>query len=214
MASCCDPSGILRVFNEAQARKDARSYRRRGLDGEARRVVDFLVARGVRGATVLEVGGGIGALQIELLRKGAARAANVELSPAYEPVARELAAENGVGDRIKRQVADFAVENAAVPAADAVVMHKVVCCYPDMPGLVRPAAKRARRWLVLTFPADRWWIRAGLAIVNLGQAIFRSSFRAFVHDPRAIVAVAEREGLRVAAWDRGPVWHLLALERA
>jgi hypothetical protein len=214
MTSCCDPNGILRVFNEAQARKDARSYRRRGLDAEARRIVDFLVARGIGGGTVLEIGGGIGALQIELLRAGAARAANVELSPAYEPVALELATEHRVDDRVDRRVADFALDNAGVTSADAVVLHKVVCCYPDMPGLVLPAARHALRLLVLTFPADRWWIRAGLALVNLGQAVFRNPFRAFVHDPRAILAVAEREGLRVAVSDRGLVWQMLALERA
>jgi magnesium-protoporphyrin O-methyltransferase len=213
MTSCCDPKGILRVFNEAEARKDARGYRRSGLDAEGRRVVDFLLTHGARGANVLEVGGGIGAIQIELLRAGAAHATNVELSPAYETIASELATEHGVADRIDRRVADFAVDHAGVGPADAVVLHKVVCCYPDMPGLVRPAAERARRWLVLTFPVDRWWVRAGLRLVNFGMAIFRNPFRAFVHDPRAMVEIAERAGLRTAATHRGPVWQLLALER-
>jgi magnesium-protoporphyrin O-methyltransferase len=202
------------VFNEAQARKDARGYRRSGLDAEAQRVLNFLVARGIRGADVLEIGGGIGSLQIELLRAGAARAANVEVSPAYEPIAVELATEHGVRDRVDRRVADFAVDNARVGPADAVVLHKVVCCYPDMSGLVRPAAERARRWLVLTFPADRWWTHVGLGVVNLGLMIFRNPFRAFVHDPRAIIAVAEGEGLRTAVSHRGLLWQMVALERA
>ena len=40
--------------------------------------------------TVLEVGGGVGAIQLELLRAGAAGTTNVELSAAYEPYAAEL----------------------------------------------------------------------------------------------------------------------------
>jgi magnesium-protoporphyrin O-methyltransferase len=201
------------MFGRKQAEADARDYRRKGLDAEARRVVDFLVARGIGGGTVLEIGGGVGAIQIELLRAGARRAANVEISPAYEPIALELAREHGMAERVERRVADFAHENTEVAPADAVVMHKVVCCYPDMPGLVRPAAARARRWLVLTFPAGRWWIRAGLRLVNLGQAIFRSPYRAFAHDPQAIVAIAESAGLRQAFARRGLLWQLVALER-
>ena len=45
---------------------------------------------GLEGATVLEIGGGVGEIQIELLKSGAARAVNLELSPAYEAEATEL----------------------------------------------------------------------------------------------------------------------------
>ena len=48
------------------------------------RLVGFLGEAGVGGATVLEVGGGVGGIRIELLRRGAERSVNLELSPAYE----------------------------------------------------------------------------------------------------------------------------------
>jgi hypothetical protein len=47
-------------------------------------MVDFLEQRGIAGASVLEVGGGVGEIHLELLRRGATRAVNLELSPAYE----------------------------------------------------------------------------------------------------------------------------------
>jgi hypothetical protein len=47
-------------------------------------MVGFLEESGIEGATVLEVGGGVGEIQIELLRRGAERSVNLELSPAYE----------------------------------------------------------------------------------------------------------------------------------
>ena len=53
-------------------------------------MVEFLEQRGVEGATVLEIGGGVGEIQIELLKRGATRAANLELSPAYEEEAKRL----------------------------------------------------------------------------------------------------------------------------
>src|SRR5437899_74654 len=158
MASCCDPNGLTGMFDEKHARSKARRYRRDGLDAEARRIVEFLDER-IAGRTLLEVGGGIGAIHLELLRRGASNAENVELPPGYEAVALDLATERGVADRIVRRVADFAVDNASASAADIVVLNRVVCCYPDMPALVGPAARLTKRWLVLTFPADRWWVR-------------------------------------------------------
>jgi magnesium-protoporphyrin O-methyltransferase len=213
MASCCDPNGLSRVFGKDQAKADARSYRRRGLDREAREIVDDLVARGIAGATVLEVGGGVGAIEIELLREGAASAENIEISPGYEATARELASERGLASRMGHRVADFATDHDAVAPADVVIMHKVVCCYPNMPALVRPAAERARRWLVLTFPAAHWWIRMGLALMNAGQALTRSSYRSFFHEPRTILAIAREAGLRPVLLRRGLIWQVVALER-
>ena len=71
-------------FDERFARRLANRYRRRGLDRTSRRLVAFLEGQGVEGATVLEVGGGVGEIQLELLKRGAARTVNLELSPAYE----------------------------------------------------------------------------------------------------------------------------------
>ena len=63
-------------------------------------MVQFLHAVGVEGASVLEIGGGIGEIGVELLQAGAARAQNPELSPADQEPARTLAVLAGVqGDR-------------------------------------------------------------------------------------------------------------------
>ena len=214
MPACCDPNGLGNRFGAKRADADARAYLSRGLDRDERRVVAFLDGRGVAGATVLEIGGGVGAMQVDLLHAGAAHTYNVEISPHYEKSARGIAEQSGVADRVERVVADFAAVAAAVPPADAVILHKVVCCYPDMPGLVRPAAERARPWLVLTFPADRWWIRAGLRAANAVQTLVGSRYRVVFHEPLEIQAVAERTGLHRVVDQRGFFWQFLVLERA
>jgi hypothetical protein len=94
------------------------------------------------------------------------------------------------------------------------VLHRVVCCYPDLPGLLRPAADHARRWLVLTFPAERRWIRWGARLVDIAQRLFRSRFRLFFHEPSAILGIARAAGLRPVLDQRGLFWQTLALERA
>ncbi|MBW3592601.1 MAG: SAM-dependent methyltransferase [Actinobacteria bacterium] len=211
--TCCSGHGHADFFSEKTAQRDARRYRRRGLDAAGERLVGFLRERGVEGATVLEVGGGVGAIQLELLKAGAARATNVELSPAYEEHAAALAREAGLDHRVERRLFDFAARADDVDAADVVVLHKVVCCYPDYRSLVGAAAARARGDFVLTFPRDEWWTRAGCRAINALQRVRGHAFRAYVHPPIAVLAAAGEEGLRRVRRDRDAVWLFEALAR-
>ncbi|MDQ2913869.1 MAG: SAM-dependent methyltransferase [Chloroflexota bacterium] len=139
MASCCNPRGCDQFFSPRFARRMAKRYRKRGLDKTAQRMVEFLEQRGIEGATVLEVGGGVGEIQIELLKRGAARTVNLELSSAYDAEAERLLREAGLEERAERRLHDIAVEPDAVEPADVVVLHRVVCCYPDYERLLGAA---------------------------------------------------------------------------
>jgi magnesium-protoporphyrin O-methyltransferase len=212
VSSCCRPESYGAFFSEKAARRALRRYRRRGLDALSERMATVAREHGVRGATLLEVGGGIGALEVELLRAGAEKATNVELSPEYEDAAAELAREHGVEKRIERRIGDF-VSEADVPAADAVVLNRVVCCYPDYEALVGTAAERTRRLLVFSFPRERLLVRAAFGLMNLWLRLIRNDFRGFVHPARAMLEVAQRRGLNPVVRHRGFFWQLAALER-
>src|SRR5207253_8885910 len=188
MRDCCSPKGYRWVFSERSARAEARKYRRKGLDGTSRQIVDFLKTQGVEGRTVLEVGGGIGAIQIELLKAGAARAVSVELTPTYEDVAAGLLSDAGLTDRVERKVMDFAQAASQVDGADVVIMNRVICCYPDMPLLAGAAADHARRMLVMSYPTGARWMRVGLGLGNLVLWLLRLGLHVFVHPPRAMIA--------------------------
>src|SRR4051794_21537986 len=128
MSGCCEPRVYERMFGAKQARLDAARYRKRGLRGSSLDLVEL--AGDVSGESILEVGGGVGAIELELLAAGAARATDVELSGEYEEEAQKLISERGVGDRVERRLGDFVAER--VEPHDVVVMHRVVCCYPDV----------------------------------------------------------------------------------
>lgn len=208
---CCRPEAYGAVFSERSAHRALRRYRRRGLDRISVRIARLVRDQGVDG-TVLEAGGGIGALGIELLEAGAERATNVELSPAYEDAATELAREHGLEDRVERKIGDFVTEDE-VGAADAVVMNRVVCCYPDYEALVGTAADRARRLLVFSFPRENVLVRAAFGVMNLWLRLTGTDFRGFVHPVNAMLEVAEERGLRPVAHHRGLFWQLAALSR-
>ena len=213
MAGCCSRQGYDAFFTEKIARRDARTYRRSGLDANARRIVGFVARRGVEGATVLDVGGGNGALGLELLKAGAARAITVELSSSYDVTAMELAREAGFADRVERQTLDFAEAATTLPEADVVVMHRVVCCYPDGEALVAAAAGRARRLLAFSYPRRAWWTRLGAALVNVFLAARRMEYRAYIHPPARLIRAAEEQGLSLTYEHEGPLWWITGFER-
>jgi hypothetical protein len=211
--SCCQPDEYDRIFDEKKARAKARDYARKGLTGHGRRIADFVRSKTPPGYTLLEIGGGIGDVQLELLGDGAARAINVELATQYEGVAAELIRERGFDERVERRLGDFVRESGTVPSADVVIMNRVVCCYPDAEALVGAAADHSRRFLVMTLPVDRWWTRAGLGVANVLFKIKSNGFRAYVHSTRAVLSTARHHGMRVAKHRRGLIWQLIALER-
>ena len=178
-----------------------------------RRIVDFCAARDDEGATVLEIGGGVGDLQIELLRRGAAEATNLELVESYDEQARQLAIEAGTADRMHRRQVDIAVAPDAVESADFVILHRVVCCYPDYERLLGAAADHARRALVFSHPPRNPVSRTVLGLQNAWFRVTGNSFRIFAHPPEAMVDVARSRGLDLV-YRQGRLWHIKGLERA
>jgi magnesium-protoporphyrin O-methyltransferase len=213
MSDCCTPKGYRTIFSEKSAAGEAKRYRRRGLDGTTRRIFDLIQKRGVQGKTLLEVGGGVGAIEIELLKAGMANAVNVELTPTYESAAGRLIGEAGLAGRVQRKVMDFTEAGEEVGTADVVVMNRVICCYPDMPKLAAAAAEHALEVLVMSFPNDRWWSQLGLSFGNFLFGLFRIQFRVFLHPPAQILDAVEQHGFKTRANNRGLLWQVAVLER-
>ena len=212
--SCCRSGACEQMFSPRTARRSLERYRSKGLDEIERRIVASAKEAGVQGARVLEIGGGIGVIQAELLQVGAATGEIVELVVAYEPYARELASDKGLSDRVTFRVVDLVEDPDGVEPADVVVLNRVVCCSPDGIELTGIAGRLARRTLVLSYPRDVVWVRLGVGLINLGQRLFGRSFRAFVHSPAKLRAAVEEQGLRATDLGRTAFWEYSTLERA
>jgi hypothetical protein len=213
MSSCCC-QGVDEMFGERTARHDLRRYHKRGPSRPTRMLLDAIGGEGIEGASVLDIGGGIGAIQQELLDAGADHATSVEASAAYLRAAREEAERRGTADRVSYHAGDFVELADGVEPADVVTLDRVICCYPDVEALVGRSADRALRVYGLVYPRDTWWVRLGVRAVNLGMRLGRRAFRVHVHRTSAVDAVARRRGLtpklrRVA----GPVWQVALYTR-
>jgi 16S rRNA G966 N2-methylase RsmD len=210
---CCNSRGCDKFFTPRLARRAAKRYRKKGLDPTARRMVDFLESRGIEGATVLEIGGGVGEIQIELLKAGAQRAVNLELSPAYDEQAERLLQEAALEGRVDRRLHDIAVDPDGVEPADIVLMHRVVCCYPDYERLLGAAAQRTRRLLVFSYPPRNALSRVIVSAENFVFRLLRKEYRSFTHPPAAMMGVLAERGLRRTFARHTLVWQVAGLER-
>jgi hypothetical protein len=213
MTGCCARHGQEEFFGERSARRDAARYRRKGPDPMARALARRAARRGLDGASVLEIGGGVGQVMLELLKLGAATGEVIELLPSYEPYVHELAAESGLADRVSFRTADLVADPAAASPADLVVLNKVVCCTPDGVELAGIAASLARRTLVLSHPREAWWIGAAFGLVNLYQRVRRRRFRVFIHPARELEAAVHASALVRASERDGPLFRIVAFER-
>ena len=213
MPSCCNARGCDDFFSQRLAERAAERYRTKGVDDTATRMVGFLTGAGIEGATVLEIGGGIGDLQIELLKRGAERTLNLELSRGYDVEAGRLLREAGVDGRAERRLHDIAADPQGVEPADVVVLNRVVCCYPDYERLLGAAADHARRLLVFSYPPRNVLSRLVLGAENLLLTVRRKDFRTFAHPPERMLSLVEERGLTQAFAHSPLVWQIAGFER-
>jgi magnesium-protoporphyrin O-methyltransferase len=209
MVSCCQCEGIATQFGRETARRELRRFRRRGPNHSTQLLIDDLRVAGIAGATLLDIGGGVGAIHHTLLDAGAREAVHVDVSPDYIAAARDEAGRRGHDDRVRFVHGDFVEAADELPDADVVTLDRVICCYPDMDLLVGNAAHKARRVLGAVYPRDSWWVRAAVRTINLLLRVRRTAFRVFVHSPAAIDGVLRRNGLERATLRRTAVWEIV-----
>jgi hypothetical protein len=65
-----------------------------------------------------------------------------------------------------------------VAPADLVMLHRVVCCYPDYERLLGAAADHARRALVFSYPPRNALSRAFYSVFNLVMRLTQAAFAA------------------------------------
>ncbi len=208
----CHCDQLNRQFGAKVADDDVRDYRRHGAVPSTLLLLDALRRGGVADRTLLDIGGGVGVISLELLANGLASATDVDVSAAYIAAARREAEARGVGDRVAYIEGDFVDHAGDVAPADIVTLDRVVCCYPDLDALVARSAQRAVDRLGVVHPHDRWWIRWGLAILNLAGRPFRSP-RFFVHPTRRLEEILAANGLE-REWQSGTrIWRVAVYRR-
>jgi 2-polyprenyl-3-methyl-5-hydroxy-6-metoxy-1,4-benzoquinol methylase len=211
--TCCSHECFESTFNERHAAKQLKNYRRRGPEATTRLLVDALRAEGVRDASLLDVGAGIGIVHHELLADGARSAVHVDASRPQMRAAREEAARRGHAERVTFVDGDFTQLADGIDDADIVTLDRVICCYPDVERLVAASASKAKRLYGAVFPRERWAVKAMSALGNLMWRIRGNPFRSYIHSTTAIDAAVRRQGLTLRSAVDTLVWRVAVYAR-
>ena len=192
---CCQVAGIENYMDSKMAEKELSHYRKKGPDKTTLRLIEFLQNVGVRDLTLLDIGGGIGALQHELFKSGIKEATSVDASSAYLEAARNESEYQGTQERLMQQHGDFVELAEEVGKADIVTLDRVICCYDDMERLVGLSAERALKYYGVVYPKDNILVKVLTWIENHYYRLKRTQFRAFTHSNSAIDGVIRAAGL-------------------
>lgn len=209
-AHCC---AIDDAFDSKVARREIQNFRRRGPSPSTRRLLDDIQAVGISGATVLDVGGGIGAIAHSLLDTGAAQATVVDASSAYLAAANQEATRRGTASRLTTIRGDVVELAGGIPRSDIVTLDKVVCCYPDMERLLAVTTDHADRWFGIVYPRDNWLVRFLTSVSNALRRMRNTAFRVYIFRTDAIQSRIRSGGFTLRTQRRGWVWISALYER-
>jgi len=211
--TCAQCKGADKLFSGVHVSRELKKYRRKGPRGTTRTLIDALRGEGIDGATLLDIGGGVGAIQHELLRAGATRATGADAATDYLEAARQEAERQGHADRVAFHHGDFVAIAEQLDAADIVTLDRVICCYPDVKALVRASVNKARRLYGVVYPRDVWWTKLGSRFLNLFLWASRNPFRVFVHSSRDVDALVREAGLERRLTRLTPNWQIVLYSR-
>ncbi|MBV6396334.1 MAG: hypothetical protein HFACDABA_01932 [Anaerolineales bacterium] len=209
---CCNITN--EQFGKDTAEADLKAYRRTGPAKHTRLILEAIRSLGLTDASLLDVGGGIGAIYHELMQDTVTRATHVDASSAYLAAAKRETEKRGNGGKVEFIHADFTDVADSLAPANVVTLDRVVCCYPDFRSLLAAAAGRSSRALVMAYPRDNRFSRAVVALMDWFLKMSRDPFRVFVHPVGEMDALLNKEGLYRVSLRRSFIWEVALYQRA
>ncbi len=206
---CSQCVGIESHFDQKVAMRDLENYRRNELDETTRVLIEALKTESISEMTLLDIGGGVGAIQHELMKAGVSNCINAEASQAYIRAAKEEAERQGHADRIQHVHGDFVDLSPDIPPCDIVTLDRTICCYHDVRQLVEKSSARARRLYCVVYPLDNWRTRISGVFENLTYRLHRSPFRFFVHSTEVVEQIVYAKGFERRFYREMGIWQVV-----
>jgi 2-polyprenyl-3-methyl-5-hydroxy-6-metoxy-1,4-benzoquinol methylase len=210
--TCCTSEGTNRFFSRS-AEKYAKRFRRKGLDKASAYIVRGIETSGLTSKSVLEIGCGVGGLLLSLLKHGDASAIGVDVSEGMLEMAKKLAVESALDDRVKYLQGDYATMNGEASSADIVILDKVICCYADPETLIKKSAQKSELLYAVSYPRNSLLGRLSFEILTRMGQVLRWSFYPYYHDTAFIEKTITSCGFREVFSQTTTVWQIKIFRR-
>ena len=213
--SCLQCQGIEGLFNERMAKRELKRYRKKGPSKTTQILIEALKDLGIKSMSLLDIGGGVGAVHHELLQAGIARATDIDASSSFLHAAQRESEQQGHAGRVRYLHGDFVSLATEIDDADVVTLDRVICCYHDMQSLVGLSSHRVKKYYAAIYPQDTQFVKNGVAVGNFILRLIRNPFRVFVHPTEAVDAQLRRNGLKRCFYQKaGLIWQVVVYERS
>tara|TARA_B100000929_G_scaffold80037_1_gene62458 strand:+ start:1165 stop:1803 length:639 start_codon:yes stop_codon:yes gene_type:complete len=210
---CCQCQGIENVFDEKAAKRQLKRYLKKGPSRTTRILLDEIRKKGVQGLDFLDIGGGIGAIQYDLIKAGASKGTSIEASSAYLDLVRDEEFHNVIAKKVNFEIGDFTTMASDVKSFDIVTLDKVICCYDDMSELVGLSSKIARKIYAVIYPRSVWWTRLLFPMMNFYPIIKGNSFRVFIHPTEKVEEILFDNGFKRNYYTKTFFWQIAIFTR-
>ncbi len=207
---CCDADHF---FDLKVAEKDLSKYRKKGVKGATKKLIQALSQFNRKGRSLLDIGGGIGAIQWDHLENGGGRTSDVDASWAYLNAAEKYSRSQGWEEHTTFLQGDFVDQESNPGRHDFVTLDKVVCCYPDFEKLLTKSLEHCEQVIALSFP------RGGpiAKLLNLTaiawMRIKGSSFRPYIHPKKEMEMLITSHGFSKLSETSSFPWIIQAYAR-
>lgn len=202
---CC---GADLFFDKKTADKKYKTYLKKGPSRVTAKIISQLKEHQVEGKSMVDIGGGIGALQWWFLENGGNSTIDIDASSGYLKQAKDHAKTKGWEANADFLLGDCIDLYPQIKDVDFITLDKVVCCYPNYKEILEATCDKATKTISLSFPMD------GIVsemIRNLGDVLmsFRDNpFRPFIHSVKDIRTVFEQKGYKRVAHNLAFPWHV------
>jgi len=188
---CC---GANQQFDIKNAKKDLKRYLKRGPRKPSKRLTEAFKKLDINNLSLLDIGGGVGPIPLELIPQGLSKVTDVDASEGYINVAKSEAEKRGYQDKVSYLSGDFMDVHSQVDPHDIVTLDKVICCYPFVEELLKTSLSKAKTYYALVHPQDNFLARLVVWGLNLSLKLRGNPFRAFIHDQNVIDCIIAEAG--------------------
>lgn len=200
--SCQHCCGANKQFDLKNAKKDLKRYLKRGPRKPTQKLTEALKRLNIKGLSLLDIGGGVGPIPLELIPQGLTKVTDVDASEGYIDIAKIETVKRGYQDKIDYYTSDFLDVHTQIEPHDIVTLDKVICCYPHIEDLLQSSLSKAKTYYALVHPQATFMARGVVWVLNLTLKIRGNPFRTFIHNQDVIKRTIAQAGFKEIYKDR------------
>ena len=208
---CC---GADSFFDQKMAEKEYRQYLKNGPSRVTRKIIQQLESQNVEEKSMIDVGGGIGALQWWFLQKGGKKTTDIDASSGYLKQAKEYASEMGWNGKAHFIMGDCIDVYKEIENSDFITLDKVVCCYPNYEEIIESTCKKAISYVSLSYPMDGIISRIIRGFIVVFLILKKNPYRPYIHSVKEIRNKFKEMGYQRMNHNLAFPWHVETYSRS